>query len=49
MGEIDYLDPTILTVDDDVDALDVYGHIFERHGYHVLRATDGNQWLPMSK
>lgn len=45
MGEIEYLDPTILTVDDDVDALDVYGHIFERHGYRVLRATNGSQSL----
>ena len=45
MSDLEYLDPTILTVDDDADALDVYGHIFERHGYRVLRATNGSQAL----
>lgn len=41
----DLLDPIVLTVDDDDDALEVYRHIFERQGYDVLRAYSGSEAL----
>ncbi len=39
----------ILTVDDDVDALDSYGYQFGRRGYRVVRALTGAQALERAR
>lgn len=39
--------PTVLVADDDVDALGVVAFGFERLGYNVLRAHDGEEALKL--
>lgn len=48
-GAVDTPKPLILTVDDDVDALDSYGYQFGRRGYRVVRALTGAQALERAR